>query len=42
VDVVPVSDVKRMYMLPVVLVTAAGMLVPVNEPSRVPLELVPA
>jgi hypothetical protein len=31
-----------MYMLPVVLVTAAGMLVPDNSPSSVPLVLVPA
>ena len=41
-SVVSTSDVKRMYMLPVVLVTAAGMPVPVNEPSSVPLVLVPA
>jgi hypothetical protein len=42
VDVTPESDTKRMYMLPVAVVTAAGRLLPENWPSSVPLALVPA
>jgi hypothetical protein len=42
VDVVMASETKRMYMLPVSVLTAAGMLEPEYVASSVPLELVPA